>query len=698
MDQNLYLEKVYGGLLGKCIGVRLGAPVEPTIWTYERIKETYGEITDYVKDYKNFAADDDVNGPLFFIRTLIDHPGIVKAKNVGRAWLNYTREGIGFYWWGGYGRSTEHTAYLNLKKGIQAPASGSIQVNGPTIAEQIGGQIFIDSWGWVFPNDCEKAATNAGIAASVGHDRNGIYGAKFIAACISLAFGSKDIDKIIDIALKQIPSDSEYARVVVAVRDFHQASPENWRDAREFLEQNFGYDRYGGVCHIIPNAGVCALALYYGGGNFARSVEIATMCGWDTDCNAGNVGAILGVLNGPLGIPDHYRRPINDWHAASSISGALNNISLPTASIELATLGLKELNETIPNDWKNSCFTDDIILDFSLPGSTAGLRSSSNKAIIRPDDNLNNSKKMNILIDRLIRGEEANIYYKPYYSRQDFDDERYRPSFTPKAFPGQEMIVSGYIETMIGKQISAAPYVRDAKTKKVQQGGFVKLYDKKDFSIKWTLPTVPFAIDEAGIVITNFEPDKYLGKVIISEYKIIGKRSFNLNLVDEKREFDGLSRCSAVGGYWEMEDGALHVITDDCFQLYTGPYYTTDSKISVNLIPDNGESHLVAFRARGAEYGYFFGLHGNNMLKLLKKDGDIRVLAQKEFCWFPGKSYKLSVITKSIPNGCRIICKIDDKTIIDFEDNKPHLYGMAGLAKMGAGRTHFINLSVEETA
>lgn len=47
-----YLEKIYSGYLGMNIGIRLGAPVEPTIWTYERIQSTYGEITDYVKEFK----------------------------------------------------------------------------------------------------------------------------------------------------------------------------------------------------------------------------------------------------------------------------------------------------------------------------------------------------------------------------------------------------------------------------------------------------------------------------------------------------------------------------------------------------------------------------------------------------------------------------------------------------------------------
>ena len=130
-----YLQKVYSGFLGMNVGIRLGAPVEPTIWTYQRILDTYGDIHDYVKEFKNFAADDDANGPVFFLRALlddaVDRP--LEPQDVARAWLNYAREGVGMFWWGGYGISTEHTAYLNLKSGIPAPQSGSIRQNGKTI-------------------------------------------------------------------------------------------------------------------------------------------------------------------------------------------------------------------------------------------------------------------------------------------------------------------------------------------------------------------------------------------------------------------------------------------------------------------------------------------------------------------------------------------------------------------------------------
>ena len=65
-----YLLKLYGGWYGKIIGIRHGSNVEG--WTYEKIKDTYGEVEKYLFSFKNFAADDDSNGPIFFIRALED--------------------------------------------------------------------------------------------------------------------------------------------------------------------------------------------------------------------------------------------------------------------------------------------------------------------------------------------------------------------------------------------------------------------------------------------------------------------------------------------------------------------------------------------------------------------------------------------------------------------------------------------------
>ena len=134
------LEKLYAGLIGMDAGMRLGAPVENPFWTYERLQSYYGDIRGYLREQRYYTADDDVNGPLIFVRALADNamPETLAPETVGETWLNYTRRGMGMFWWGGEDVSTEHRAYMNLRRGVKAPRSGSIEENGKTAAEQIG--------------------------------------------------------------------------------------------------------------------------------------------------------------------------------------------------------------------------------------------------------------------------------------------------------------------------------------------------------------------------------------------------------------------------------------------------------------------------------------------------------------------------------------------------------------------------------
>ena len=277
-----YEEQVYAGVLGKIIGVYLGRPFEG--WTYERIMEELGPINYYVNDKLNMpicVTDDDITGTFTFLRALRDfnYDKNITAKQIGQTWLNNLIEDRTILWWGGKGNSTEDTAYQNLKQGIHAPESGSIAMNGKTVAEQIGAQIFIDGWALVSPGNPEQAVRLAKEAGSVSHDGEAVYGAQVIAAMESLAFIEKDIGKIIDESKRFIPQDSTIFKLISDIQDWSGGNID-WEQAREKIAGKYGYDKYLGNCHMVPNHALIIMSLLFGDDDFQKTLMIVNTAGW----------------------------------------------------------------------------------------------------------------------------------------------------------------------------------------------------------------------------------------------------------------------------------------------------------------------------------------------------------------------------------------------------------------------------------
>ena len=446
-DRANMMEKIYAGLIGMDAGMRLGAPVENPYWTYEQLREHYGDIRGYLRVHKNHPPDDDVNGPILFVRAYTG--GRLTPEMVGEAWLNYTRFGKGMFWWGGEDLSTEHRVYMNLRRGVKPPQSGSAEQNGKTASEQIGGQIFVDTWGLICPGNPKKAAEYAAAAASVSHDGNGIFGGMFMAACVAAAFEAQTVNEILDAGLSVIPEDSDYARVVRAVRQFHAVhpDPESFRECREYVAGEWGHDKFPGGWHIVPNAGICVTALLYGNGDLGRSLEISVMCGFDTDCNASSIGTILGVFGGLEGVPARYRDPINDTVLLSGCSGYLNMVDLPALARELCETANKAVCEKIGNDGEKpetgGLQKGDILFDFVLPGSTHGLRLSDRSChSIRniEEDPASGNRCLELMIDGKLP-KKADLIFNSCFTEKDLPEGRYDPAFSPRVYPGQTVTV-----------------------------------------------------------------------------------------------------------------------------------------------------------------------------------------------------------------------------------------------------------------
>ena len=368
MSIKQYQNSIYAGVLGKIIGVYLGRPVEG--WTFEKIRDTFGEIY-YYKNHKTGAPlivpDDDISGTFAFFRALEDtgYDPDISAEEIGNAWLNYIVENETILWWGGLCRSTEHTAYIRLKNGIKAPESGSEKLNGKSMSEQIGSEIFIDTWALVNPNNPERTAEMARRAASVSHDGLAVDAAVYLAVMESLAFEEKDVDRLLDEGLKYI--DNTFFKDLVAELRRRCREAKDWQEVRAWIAKEHGYDKYPGNCPMVTNHLTLLMSFIMGGDDFAKSCMIACSAGWDTDCNSGNVGCLNGIRLGLDGFEKgaDIRKPVADrLYVVTSDSGeTISDAVLETRKIVRAAAALEGEEITIPKER----------YAFEYPGSVQGV-------------------------------------------------------------------------------------------------------------------------------------------------------------------------------------------------------------------------------------------------------------------------------------------------------------------------------------
>lgn len=690
-----WVEKMYAGFLGMDAGMRLGAPVENPWWTYERLRSYFGDIRGYLREYKTHPADDDINGPVIFLRALLDNGGLDFTEQMaGETWLNYARCGRGMFWWGGEEVSTEHRAYMNLKRGLSAPVSGSIAQNGVVAAEQIGGQIFVDTWGLVCPGNPARAAGFARRMASVSHDGEALNGAAFMAACVAAAFTCASVEEVIDAGLREIPKECVYRQVVDAVRDFHAAHPEDFRACRDYVDSAWGNDRFPGGYHIIPNAGICVLALLYGENNLGRTIEVSCMCGFDTDCNASNVGTILGVLHGLEGVPDRYRRPINDSAVLSCVSGYLNMLDIPAFVEELAEAAAHLDGEEVPL-WAAPARRGELDFNFALPGSTHGLELSDRASHeLRWVENMAHTGRgcLEMEIDGKFPS-SADLSFKACYLREDFNDERYEPVFSPRVYPGQT--VSCWMKSCqtAPASITVTPYVTRAMSGVRMEMPAELLPEGEWARIAFTVPDLNGdQAHEIGwrIAIAPDDPPWAYGKVYIDDITVSGPMEYTIDMGIQRMEFGQPTPFSVNDGEAAPVDGTLRFSTATEGQVFTGNYYAGSAAVEADVVVSAGTSAGLLLRGQGCRRYYELGFSGENRVSIARwENGQRTELAAREFPWEIGKGYHLAAEAE----GKTLTLRIGGETVLTTGDRR-FSYGMVGVCHAAEGESVWKNFHI----
>lgn len=305
IDKATLMDKIKGGWAAQTIGCTYGGPTEfkykggiindsiPIIW-----------YDDYCKDI--FEEDpglyDDVYMDLTFMEVMLKEGLDAPAQSYAEAFAN-----ADYKLW-----HANQAARYNILNGIPAPQSGHWK-NNPH-ADDIDFQIEADFIGMICPG-MPNAAT--ALADKIGHIMNygdGFYGGVYVSALYTLAYVSNDIPLVVEQALRTIPAESTFHRCIKDAIDFWRSNPGDWKQCWLYVDQKYSNEKgcpegvwNGFNIDATMNAAYCVIGLLYGEGDFFKTMDIATRCGQDSDCNPATAAGILGVMNGYEAIPEYWK-------------------------------------------------------------------------------------------------------------------------------------------------------------------------------------------------------------------------------------------------------------------------------------------------------------------------------------------------------------------------------------------------------
>ncbi|MBE7044526.1 MAG: ADP-ribosylglycohydrolase family protein [Ruminococcaceae bacterium] len=305
---NEYQDKVRACWLGKNIGGTLGATLEG--------KRGVREIDYYLHDItKGVLPNDDLDLQLVWLLAAEQYGRALNAEILAEYWLTYIVAD-----WSEYG-----AAKNNLKAGFPIGAANRYQNHN---MNSCGCFIRSEIWACLAPGHPEIAVRYAYEDGSVDHADEGLFGEIFCAAMQSAAFCEHDIRKLVEIGFSYIPKDSKVALAVRTAIDCYDRGVD-WKTARKTILKtvpgSFGLAGDGYLDERDPevpegpmgfdapsNIAITVLGAMYGEGDFSKSLCIAAGCCEDSDCTAGALGAMLGIIGGCAAIDEKWLVPIGD--------------------------------------------------------------------------------------------------------------------------------------------------------------------------------------------------------------------------------------------------------------------------------------------------------------------------------------------------------------------------------------------------
>jgi ADP-ribosylglycohydrolase len=330
-------DKISGYWIGQCVGNYMGFPFEgaylenPVPVFVDRYYQfdddtslaiNRNDLRGYCELVTNWLegafSDDDTDIEFVTLHAVEKYGLNINYIEITEMWKKHINRKI----W-----CANRTARDLMSEGLIPPATGSKANNENWY--QIDPQLVNEIWSMFYPGMIQKSVERAEWGARITNDDWGTHPTIAYAVMYSAAIFEKDVNKLVDLALKYIPENSPFNEGMNDVISWHKKNTD-WRITRKLIFDK--YYRYKKGDYEAPVSDVSSLsnglfgimAVLYGEGDFVKTTGIAVSAGLDCDNQAASCAGLIGVIIGASAIPSGltlglsgkpvWTKPFNDTY------------------------------------------------------------------------------------------------------------------------------------------------------------------------------------------------------------------------------------------------------------------------------------------------------------------------------------------------------------------------------------------------
>ena len=360
INKDDYKDKLRGFWLGGCIANWTGLPTENkrTEFPFFTDSDFGTDKYDYVLDQNPWGADDDTDIEYIYQYAIEKFNNYkLTGQQISSAWQKHI--GLPKLW------VSNLSALGQMQNGVIPPKT-SLPQNNP-MWEMIDAQLTTEIFGVLAPGRPEVALDMAYLPIRTTAYLHSQWASEFYIIMHSMASlvnssstRKEQIFWLASQARKRIPDWSYIADMYDFVKTEYEANPDkdNWEKTRDKVAQRYQYEINAGYRYQYPwdsgiNFAASMVSLFYGEGNYKKTIRIGCMSGWDSDNPTSTWGGLLGFLYGHKGLQKHFEK--TDFSDYYFIGRSRYNVPISTDNFtDMASKGINIINKVVVEEMKGS--------------------------------------------------------------------------------------------------------------------------------------------------------------------------------------------------------------------------------------------------------------------------------------------------------------------------------------------------------